>query len=260
MPPRNDEPERVNAYANLYADKKALIVLGGTSAKSWQHLYKETGADVVLGANGVNSLIPNLDFHMVIENMKRTARLANKKDPRAMHFMQMLRRTGASTRLYNHKNAALLGANVSREGLVGVQRRGSFDADKVPPDFSFREYGSGFIKGGLMKDKQAIGNLKLPIGTVALQLLHMAGILGVRQVHTIGLDLCFTPGESHHAYTYPGYMPNTYFLPANFITYKGFSTMSFWKESAEFLTAIKPCMDDVGLEWIDHSHGLLGHL
>lgn len=234
-----------------YHNKTALIVLGGPSASEWQYLAKKINADVLLGANGVNSLIPNLDYWMCIENMKRTASLARKNDVRAIEFMQMFQRTGPKVRLV--KSVALLR---NTENVVAVTKSPSFDANDVPPLFSFREYGTGYIKGALMKNKSAIGELKLAVGTVGLQLIHQAGILGCKQVHTIGFDLCFK-GNMHHAYKYPPYHPNVYFKPENFTKYHGFSTMHFWIESAEYLVKIKPEMDRVGLEWIDHSNGLI---
>jgi len=252
MSDRLDDPVGVMAHAGRYAGGTALIVLGGPSAKYWQDIYDALRPDVLLGVNGVNSIIPMLDYWLCIENMLRTARRANH-DLRAKEFMEMLQRTGANVRLVNRKNMPLMR---NRNDVIAVQRRGPFEADQVPADFSFREYGPGLIKGALMKDRKAIGNLKLPVGTVGLQAIHMAGILGCAHVHTIGFDLCFKEGN-HHAFKYPQYEPNNYFLPANFTNYEGLVTMRFWVESAEYLLAIKPMMDKVGLEWTDHSDGLL---
>ena len=253
---RPDDPIGVMQHAGSYKGKTALVVLGGPSAKGWEKLRDRIKPDVILGVNGVNSMIPDLDFFICMESLVSTAGLAERGDKRAREFMKMLQRTGAKVRLINRKNIDLL---LDHKGVIAVQRREPFEADEVPADFSFREYGPGFIKGALMKDREAIGNLKLPVGTVALQLLHMAGILGCAEVDTIGLDLCFK-GLHHHAYNYPKYEPNKYFLPPNFITHKGLRTMRFWVESAQYLINIKPQMDKVGMEWVDHSGGLLAAL
>jgi len=253
MSNRNDDPAGVMQYAGRYAGGKALIVLGGTSAKEWKKLCDEIKPSVILGANGVNAMIADLHFWLCIENMRRTFKLAVRKDMRALKLIAMLRRTGAKVRLTNWKNIPFI---PDKKKLIAVQRCGAFDLSDFPADFSFRKYGNGFLKGGLMRNKSAIGDLKLPIGTVALQAIHLAGILGVAEIHTVGLDLCFK-GKDHHAYPYPEYAENRYFLKDNFLTYKGFQTMAFWVESSEYLLGIIPRLKKEGIEWTDHSDGLL---
>lgn len=244
----------IEEHKGRYAGKVALIILGGPSASRWADVKEKTSPDIILGANGVNSMIDNLDYWMCIENMRRTARLASRKDKRAKEFMQMFQRIGPKNRIVNVKGYEYL---KNKDNAIPAKRREAFEFDKVPADFSFREYGSGFIKGALMKHKNAISaNLSLPVGTVGLQMLHLVGILGCRAVHTIGLDLCFR-GKNHHAYSYPPYQPNHYFMPENFTEYKGMKTMWFWIETSQYLLGIKKQMDKVGLQWVDHSNGLL---
>jgi len=247
----------INEHVGKFHNKAALIVLGGPSALGWKELADKIKPDVVLGANGVNSMIPDLDYWMCIENMRRSASLARKGDSYGKAMMEMLNRTGPKVRLVFRKSVELL---KNLDNVISVSKRPMFEPDAVPEDFSFRHYGAGYIKGSPMKNKDAIGELKLAVGTVGLQLLHHAGILGCKQVHTIGYDLQFREGQDHHAYKYPSYQPNVYFKPKNFTEHLGVNTMWFWIETAQFLLAIKPQMDKVGLEWVDHSDGLLSRM
>jgi hypothetical protein len=238
-----------------HAGQKALIVLGGPSAKKWKDLQDMINPNIILGANGVNAMIPNLDYWMCIENMRRTFRLAAKGDSRARQFANMFQHTGARTRIVHRKSYHLL---KNTDNAIPATKAPSFDLDQIPTEFSFRNYGNGYIGGAIMKDMGSLmNNLKLAVGTVGLQLLHHSGILGVSEVHTIGFDLCFKDGSGHHAYEYPQYEANNYFSPLNFKEHMGLKTMSFWIESAQYLLGIIPLMEQVGLKWIDHSDGLL---
>ena len=243
----------INQFKNSVQGGKALIILGGISSQKWMEVREDINPDILLGANGVNSMIPHLDVWMCIENMRRSSRLARKGDPNAVQFMNMFQRTGPAIRIVHRKSFALLH---DKEKAIPATKAPSFDADKIPENFSFRDYGQGYIKGALMKNKETIGDLKLAVGTVGLQLIHHAGILGCSEIHTIGFDLCFKE-KDHHSYPYPAYAPNTYFKPENFIEYHGLKTMTFWLEGAQYLLDMKPQMLKDGIVWIDHSNGLL---
>lgn len=221
-------------HKDKYKDGRALIILGGPSAKNWEIVKTLVNPDVVLGANGVKAMVPDLDYWMCIENMNRTARSARKGSPRAKEFMQMFQSETKAVRIVNRKSLELL---PNKENVLVVQRRGVFGLENIPDNFSFREYGEGYIKGPLMDNTTGAipSDLELPVGTVGLQLLHHAGILGVKEVYTIGFDLRFYEGKDHHAFKYPAYEANNYFSPGNFITFHGIPTMQFWVEGARFL-------------------------
>ena len=50
-----------------------MLVLGGPSGKDWRRLRNEIKPDVILGANGTCFEVPDLDFHLVVENMHMAA-------------------------------------------------------------------------------------------------------------------------------------------------------------------------------------------
>lgn len=248
--PRLDDPAGVMQHAGRYAKGTALVVLGGYSAERWEELYASIKPDVILGANGVNGLIQNLDYWMIVENMTRCARLANEGDPDAIRFMEMFHRDAdAKCKLISHHSWRRLH---DTRNCIKI-RRHEYLMDGS--NFSFRDYGYGFLQGWVLRrvDAGALVN----VGTVALQLIHMAGILGVSEVHTIGYDLMFRSEDRHHAYQYPKYSPDRFRTPAAFVEYKGAKTQWVWIETAQYLKQIEWIFDRDGLKWTDHSDGLL---
>lgn len=243
-------------HANKYRGGKALIVLGGPSGKDWKRLQDEIKPDVLIGVNGVNGEIPNLDYWLLMENMLKWNRDAQGGNARAKELMKPVHRLGPKVRLVNKKTYKLL---ENHEGALPLQRGGPQEVEKIFSNgFSLRKYGTGLWKGALMKRPDVIGKLELPVGTVAIQALHTAGILGCSEVHTIGYDLYFPSAKAHHFYKHPVYESN-YLWDAEkmFTQYKGFNTMFFWLDAALYLQQVEGIFERDGLKWVDHSRGLL---
>ncbi len=241
------------AHAGRYAGGKALIILGGESGATWESLRAEIRPDVVLGANGVNAKVWGLDYWICSENMNYTHRKAEAGDARAIEFMEMFHRdAGAETKLVSHWSWDLL---KDKSNCISIRRTG-YDRDRVPADFSYRKYGDGFMSGWVYINRK-IMRLPQRVGNAGSQLLHMAGILGVSEVHTIGFDLCFKKKENHHWYQYPVYKVDHFRRAANFMLYQGLKTQRIWMEAARFMKSMEPLMKRDGLRWVDHSDGLL---
>lgn len=257
---RLDDPEGVMAHANRFKGGVALVVLGGLSAEKWVDVCREVNPDVILGANGVNSMIDNLPYWMVSENVGFAER-AHIKDPDDKHWADIVamfhRNHHAGVRLINYKNWLWMGEH--DEGCIKIQRWSyRKDNDRNNPidgSFSFRDYGMGFLSGWRFHDPAAHSDQQ--VGTTGVQLLHMAGILGCSQVHTIGFDLCFKRDDRHHWYDYPVYRPDHFRRQANFVEYGGVKTQKVWVEGAEFLMSLMPYLNRDRLMWADHSDGLL---
>jgi hypothetical protein len=243
-------------HANKYRGGKALIVLGGPSGKDWQNLRDQIRPDVMIGVNGVNGVIPDLDYWLLMENMLKWNKEAKNGNKRAQELMKPVQRLGPRVRLVNKKTYRILN---NHDGALPLQRGGPQEVETIFSNgFTLRKYGTGLWKGALMKRPDVIGELKLPVGTVGLQALHFAGILGCAEVHTIGYDLYFPSAAAHHFYKHPLYESN-YLWDAKkmFTTYKGFSTMFFWQDAADYLKQVESIFERDGLRWIDHGHGLL---
>jgi len=249
---RPDDPERMMLETDKFHGGTALIVLGGSSAAGWESLRDEVKPDVILGGNGANVLVHNFDFWMCAENMTPWA---TKEDPRSISLMQMFYRdTGAKSKLISHRSWSLLKNTANCIRIMRDKNHGN-GLGTTPDYFSFRDYGKGFLNGWLFKHREA--GAEVHTGTIGTHLLHLAGILGCSQVHTIGFDLCFKDKQVHHAYPYPIYQPDRYRTEKMFVPYEGLDTQLVWIETAQFLNEIQPYFVRDGLQWQDHSAGLL---
>ena len=235
----------IREHRNRFEGGKALVVLGGPSAKDWRDIK----ADVVIGVNGVNQKIKKLDYWLCTENMNYPVKMSKKGEQRYVEIMEMFQTTGAKQRLVNSKSYQYLADKI---GVLTIDRIG-VEAEDLHR-YSFRRYEEGFINGSLLKHSEGMRGA-VRVGTVALQAIHLAGILGCDEVHTIGFDLCLQ--DTHHWYKYPVYEQTRFFTEDMFIDYKGLKTMWFWVETAEYMKTADDVMLSDGLKWTDHSGGLL---
>lgn len=235
----------IEEHAYKYAGKKALVVLGGPSGKNW----KSIDHDVLIGVNGVNGKIKHLDYWLCTENMAYPSNRSLDGEQRYIDIMRMFQKTGAKYRLVNKKSYDFL---KNKENVIQIQRCG-VEAEDLHL-YSFRRYQEGLINGSLLKHMEGMRG-QVRVGTVGLQAIHLAGILGCDEVHTIGFDL-FLP-DKHHWYSYPIYEETRFFTPAMFTEYEGLKTLWFWVETAEYMKKAEDVMIRDGLKWVDHSHGLL---
>ena len=249
--PREDNPAGVMAHAGKYDGGVALVVLGGQSAADWMELYSYIRPDVLIGCNGAN-VINGLDYWLLSENMTRSNNLAKRGDSKSARLMEMFRRaTGAKYKMVSHWSFGLL---EDTDNCVSIRRQG-YESEEIADWFRFRDYGLGLLAGWLQREKGA--GAPVHVGTVGAQALHLAGILGVSEVHTIGFDLILRDREKHHWYNHPVYEVDRFRTPAAFQTYKGIPTLQTWIESAQFLKSIEWMFERDGLQWLDHSNGLL---
>jgi hypothetical protein len=232
--------------------QRALLILGGLSGQHWKETAREINPDFLLGVNGVNAVIPDLDYWLCIENMRATFSRARKhKDPRYMAIVEMFLRLGPKIRFVNRNSVHLL---KDLNNVITVNRGYGLPVERLPEDFSLRKFGKGLLNGPA--SKRGVDVAKIGIGTVALQAFHLAGILGAAEIHTIGFDLCF--GKTQHWYEYPEtYKPGRYFGEKSFVQYMDLKTTWQWVDTAEYMRSLKPLMETAGITWVDHSDGLL---
>lgn len=257
---RPDDPESMKKHAGRYTGGTAIVVLGGYSAKNWESLYAKIQPDVILIGNGVNSQIQNANYWLCAENMTYANNMAMQGDPDNTKKMEMFHReAGAKVKLISHRSWGLL-RDTSNCISIRRDKTHGFGPGKVSDYFSFREYGEGFLNGWLFNHREA--GKPVHVGTVGTHLLHLAGILGCAEVHTIGFDLIFKDNRAHdvkhhHWYDYPAYDIDIFRKSDMFIDYKGLKTQWVWIETMLFLEAIQPLFVRDGLKWYDHSDGLL---
>lgn len=249
---RPDDVQAVRQHEGRYEGGIALAVLGGPSAQNWKRLHAELQPDIVLGANGVNAAIAGLPYWMVTENMGYAHR--HRKMSHWAQVMEMFYRdTGAQVKMINFKNWELMRNGGNLQGCIKVKRKG-YPEGEWPESFSLRHYGEGFMSGWNFQDPSKHSNQQ--VGTTGAQLLHLAGILGCREVHTIGFELV----GNDHFYRYPEYGPDHFRKPENFVMFAGLATQAVWLEGARFLSTMRPYFERDHLIWRDHSHGLFEEL
>jgi hypothetical protein len=233
------------AIQGLYGREKtranALIVMGGPSVQDWEKLTTDIHADLLVGVNGVVlELGEHLDYCLNMEAWDgRDGEPPGFNDDRP------------KTRIMNWKRRE----QVTNPRNVIFARRGGpcFTQNKT---WSIRSYPNGLATGPAMRESRHLKH-PTPVGTIAMQALHLCGILGLREVHTIGLDLCFR-GDQHHWFNYPQIKHNNrYWHESMWTRAFGLDTLHWWVESAECLARMKSKMGAEGLTWIDHSNGLL---
>lgn len=259
MMPRLDDPRAMQLHQDrFHGNGRALIVLGGDSGKNWQALRNEIQPDVILGANGTCFEIDDLDYHLVVENLHMAASRAAKGDARYRRIMEIVSpRNTAKVKLIsclNWKGAPVIDSRVQAIRIKRVGELGD-DYERQFQALSLREYGEGFLAGPIFTHPGALTSTKIQfrVGTVATQLLHLAGILGVKEVHSIGMDFC---GYGHF-YTYPTYQPDRFRTDQMFTEHKGLKTQFDWIQGAQWLKSLQWMFERDGLDWHDHSHGLL---
>lgn len=258
---RPDDPDTMQIHHNRFPGGRALVVLGGPSAGNgnWKRLWDELKPDVLLTCNGGTS-IPGADYWMLAENMSRAALHAEYGKVRDQQFMRMFTDPNtASTKLISHRSWHLLDwFGIDASNCISIRRVGwEFTKD----DFSLRRYGEGFFYGPLFSRQEAVSrHVKYHVGTVALHLVHLAGILGCAEVHTIGYDLSFPDGRAgrHHWYSHPHYEPDKFRTEQMFTSFQGrLETQWDWIDAAMFISHLEYQFIRDGLQWVDHSGGLL---
>lgn len=251
---RKDDPVGMMEHINRYKDGKALVILGGYSGSRWQEINEEVKPDVLLIANGVNAMIQNADYWLCAENMNFQKKLALTGEQRAIELMKMFYHKGGKVNLVSYLSWDLV---QDKSDCICIQRHGDCERLQEFKKINIREYGLGFMSGWLLRHREA-GAL-VHVGTVGIHLLHLAGILGCTEVHTIGYDLMFREGyKGHHWYKHPTYQSDKFRKPEMFIEYKGVKTQWVWVETAECLKEAEQMLAEQGLQWTDHSEGLLG--
>ena len=248
----------IEDYAGKEKGRRCLIIAGGSSGVDWKRIRDQVQPDFLLGLNAAKNSIPNLDYWLCHENIDKYLNRYrnNPDDEEARRYIEGWQNTDSTTRPgVCFINRRILNNFTDPETIVpirsAVYRKGLF---------RFRKYGRGLLCGSPMQHVEGVdGNIhkKMPVvGTALSRGIHLAGILGASEIHTIGADLCFR-GESDHWYDFPAYNVETWRTEKMFVEYAGVRTQWIWIETAQFLKTLEPQMAAEGITWRDWSNGLL---
>jgi len=236
---RYDDFAEIKKFKDTYKGGSALIVLGGPSVKDFDMFEARGKYDVIMCVNGgIKSFGKYSDFWMCVEALD---------DDYDMDLVE--------GEVYGHKlvNFKIWHRFKDKTRMLAVRRGTRIRKLEL---WEPREYTIGLILGRDMQNTQYV-NYPQPVGTVGLQCLHWAGILGCTKIDTVGWDLCFKYGL-HHGYTYPPITTeNRFWGKSMFITKYGLDTMWYWIETADVLIEVKKRLALFNIHWTDHSNGLL---
>jgi len=262
---RPDEPFIIRRHKGKFEGGRALIILGGPSGKMWEYFKKKLNPDVIITCNSATA-IPGAEYWLVGENLNRAFIYSMKGIERDIKYLHVFRAENtAKYRLINwqnwipncHKNLPSVGSHFGLHTPNIIR----FNRAHMDKNFSLREYDQGLLLGAIFKRRAELGcRTNWSVGGVAFQCLHWAGILGCAKVHTIGFDLGFPEGRDlqHHWWDgLPDYEPDSFRTEQVFTRQYGMDTQWDWVEAANFASEIEPMFSRAGLEWIDHSNGLL---
>ena len=265
--PRQDDPKEVLKHKDKFLGATALLVLGGPSGIRWKKLRDEIKPDVIITCNGLTN-ISGATYWVLGENMNRALFYALKKSvERDRIFLKELGPNKARWRFINWQNwHTETDLNVGdyfdlyQPDIVKFNRFG-FDYGPPPSSFTMRDYSDGLLSGWIFqKGRELRCKSRWRVGTVAIHMLHLAGLVGCSELHTIGLDLSFPNGRKapHHWFKWPMYTKDNFRSEQIFTTYEGvLDTQWDWIEGAEFINTLEPLFKRDKILWQDHSNGLL---
>lgn len=237
-----------------WTGRPCLIVLGGPSGKLWKQVAAgiatlEDEKPALLACNGSALEDDAADAWLVVEPT------AWKKP----WFEQMLDypcpkfiESKCIGQYRNRSGEDLLQA----DGVYPVERRPLKIRDRDPnwQDWDPFSLDAGLASGDMMRHTEAVCH-DHRVGTVALQAINLAMILGCRSIHTIGWDLRVIPGEEHHWYPDTDYKVDNGWWTREMLTKQmGAETFWYWVETAEYMLQFENLiLKPNGVRWRDHS-------
>ena len=265
---------RVSELKDRHSGAVALLIGGGPSGRHWETVHNLIRPDIIIGVNGVVTVLgARLDYHVVME--KHAYLVPWFKDERAKH--RLIFRW-----MFARKQARYTDSVYLVDRLLGPPTYG-IHIGEIP--------GTSGLEYGFLHNHDEYTDVRNPIqdvglmcglvctakgqpdgvrrwrdcGTSMFQALHVAGILGCTEVHTIGLDLFFPAGDTHW---YPDrnydsksdisdLTGTANWHTSMYVNKYGVNTTWWWLESAAVWELMKPIWDKQDLKWVDHSGGLL---
>ena len=229
---------------NKHDGESALIIGTGHSTKNLVQ-YKDKlrdKFDVIVGLNfSTRDFEDELDYHMILE----------KNPVKSYEAMSDGNYRRDLPRILNWKSLDKFPDDIK------AYKSTRTDFGGKP---HIRKYNNNDHKGFLMGPK---GNKGLSVGSVALNAIHFAGILGCKNVYLMGADFLFKD-EFDHYYPDSHYRKSTTKLAnrSPIITVQhngaGYKTTKFFQESAEHInTVIDTLCKDANMNVYDFSDGLI---
>lgn len=231
-------------FEGKHKGSSVLIIGTGHSTKnlvSYKDKLREK-FDVIVGLNfSTKDFEEQLDYHMILEKNPIKSYMAMKNEPYRKDLPRIL----------NRKSLDKFPDDI----MAVPSTRSNFDGNP-----NITKYKHGGHEGFLMGPQ---GHKGLSVGSVALNAMHFAAMIGSRKIYLIGADLMFKD-EYDHYYPDSHYRKSTTKLanrsPVITITHEGkeYKTTRFFQESAEYIDKmISTKFTNAGIVVYDFSHGLI---
>jgi len=231
-------------FENKHPGSSVLIIGTGHSTKTLVP-YKDQlrgKFDVIVGLNfSTKDFEEQLDYHMILEKNPIKSYESMKKEPYRKDLPRIL--NNKSLNKFPKDINAVPATRSYFDGLPNIRK------------YKHKEH-EGFLIGPR-------GHKGLSVGTVTLNAMHFAAMIGSKKIYLIGADLMFKD-EFDHYYPDSHYRKSTTKLanrsPVITITHEGkeYKTTKFFQESAEYIDKmINTKFTDAGIVVYDFSHGLI---
>jgi hypothetical protein len=255
------EERRISVLEGRHPDSRILIIATGPSAKQVLpfdgRLHERY--DVVVGLNGTVTMVKDLDYFLSVESKA--------------HLWDW----------YHHPVPPGVIRCVSESGLRLADEDGRPDAQAegsllllrhvYEHEADIRHYRNGAGEEGILVGPRGVSGLGR--GTVTLQAIHFASMLGAREIHLIGADLHFR-GPIQHFYGQHEYGTHVVdgkryhrldvekrLNPVEITTHPRTgetveSTLHFVESAAYIDEVVQRVLPAAGISVVDFSDGLLG--
>lgn len=230
-------------FANKYPKSKILVIGTGVSTKKilpYKHLLREK-FDAIIGVNfSIKDFEEEMDFHVVAEKSPPTLFISPDKGGEYRKDLP---------RVFNWKTIKKYPKDMN---FVKITRN-NFDGKPNIQSYKANDT-EGLMTGPLNEDS-------LAMGTVILQSMHLACILGCSELYLVGADYVFTEKLDHY-YNDRLYRDAKKHWGTPIITVehegKTYSTLRFFKDSAYYVNEVINTMcKPAGIDVYSFSDGLV---
>lgn len=220
---------------------RTLIIGCGTTANDifqYKEEIKNT-FDIVIGTNFSFLLYDDIiDYHIISEKISKSNGRAYAKVLNDGNY------SVTTPRYLNYKSIDFYDKRFNR---IPIKR-------KHYKNFNPRVWSDSALHVG------PITSEGLSRGTIILQSIHFAGILGSDEIFLIGAEMCFKDQEKDHFYEGRPYRDAVSGCKqyVDIVTSNGIKTLQFWVDSAKYISDLsKTILKDSGMRVYDFSRGII---
>jgi hypothetical protein len=239
-----------NTFKNAHTGSKILVLGCGYSAADFLPLKEKLHNyfDVIIGCNKAFLEFDDvMDYHLVTEKTTKTNGYDLAQRLNSGAYREVM------PRLINKKGLDFYSKD--KYSIMPITRS---HHDGNPDWRSYDTTNNCITTAGFFTGP--IGSMKLSLGSVLLQAMHFACILGTNDIYLIGADMCFK-GQWDHFYKDRYYRDFNIVKAENrpqIVKVNNFETTNYFAETAIFMdSVIETMLKPLGVNVNDFSDGLI---